>query len=127
MKPGRELDALIAEKVMGYKVFRWGDSDSLFVAPNKAAFDYACNGDTLTCYVDSERGFCFTMSNYSTKIEDAWQVIEHLITNSSWEFYLTHQYNGWNCLFESPDKPIASGSADTAPHAICLAALEVVK
>lgn len=73
MKAGRELDALVAEKVMGLIVPEWGE-------------------DTLCPYCGSEMRYCGTGSRcstcqewrygrykeYSTDIAAAWEVVERL-------------------------------------------------
>lgn len=109
MDPGSELDALIAEKVMGFKVGRFGHGDPLEIITPRSEF--------------------FPIPNYSTSIEAAWEVVEKL--------GILH---GAFTLIQHPDsQPFSAltgkwhsgfgkfvGEADTAPHAICLAALKAV-
>lgn len=95
MKAGRELDALVAEKVFGY-VF----ADAF-------------------------------LAHYSTDIADAWQLIErhphyvYVIRSNEdkytgkWKEHMT-----WRCRFYAPEK--FEIEADTAPLAICLAALKAL-
>ena len=87
MKPGRDLDALIAEKVMG-----------------------------------SENN----CPHYSTDITAAWEVVEkfHKID-------VSHTFDGWFCSIDTSDEYGQNGTwshaqGQSAPHAICLAALNVV-
>lgn len=111
MKPGRELDALVAEKVMGdYISDREGEPGSW-------------------------RGPDFTpLPQYSTDISAAWEVVEKIINHSDyvcWE--LSSEWKGDGAKSDYPfyarfclgngDK---TAGADTAPHAICIAALKVV-
>ena len=111
MKAGRELDALIAEKVMGWKVDR-------IVEHNNTT------GDELLHIFGPDK-----FPHYSTQIADAWLVVEKLgkddwtytiVGNSSYNRcdlrkWLSH--NNWAHLYSD---------ADTAPLAICLAALKAV-
>ena len=65
MNPGRELDALVAEKVMG-----WTYSQSAMVWYPSGLHPMA-------------NVFGHTIPNYSTSIEAAWQVVEK-ITSDHW-------------------------------------------
>jgi len=93
MKPGRELDTLVAEKVMGL------------------------NHDKLDGYP----------AYYSTDIAAAWEVVEKLIPDC----FLTLQWiEGWEVSHFEPGPygghmHLAHG--DSAPHAICLAALKALE
>jgi hypothetical protein len=100
MKAGRELDALIAEKVMGF--------DKRIVS-KVDGMPYA---DVL---------------HYSTQIADAWLVVEKFPNvaifgpNDSW---LVRFSDDDGSIYTHPvDEP---ARADTAPLAICLAALKAV-
>jgi len=100
----RKLDALVAEKVMGEKLF-----DSTIPAK-----------DELGRFVD--RGiFPQTVPNYSTEIAAAWEVVEackslHIISRNN------DEPNDWIIGAYDPDRVLAKTS--TAPLAICLAALK---
>jgi hypothetical protein len=107
MKPGRELDELIAERVMGLQR-GWLTS----VRDDLTGFEIY-GGDSL--------------QKYSTDIAAAWEVVEKLLadgwelteagysrTTRKWDFTF-----GNGCSFDGP-------LCDTAPHAICLAALKAV-
>lgn len=116
LKAGRELDALVAEKIMGLGPERW---------------DPPCFWYHTTDDAEPRSGWCYTCSKaicevpgeprrYSTSISDAWLVVEKMAAHpTNWYFmvgpdgYLTAENGG-------------SGfdiCADTAPLAICLAAL----
>lgn len=108
MKAGRELDALVAEKVMGWdlvptrhlvrlRYFRQPGTDS------RAARE--------RCY----------LPRYSEDIAAAWGVVEKL---SGYERKLEECSEGWCFTFEAGEE--FWGQADTAPLAICLAALKAV-
>jgi hypothetical protein len=102
----REIDRLVAEKVMGLKI-----DDYYFVLDEKGLRE----GELL---------------NYSTNIEDAWRVVEKLkntgdvliakdFDDNQWEVEITIWQN------ESIHKHFVV-KAETAPLAICLAALKSV-
>lgn len=103
MEPGRELDALVAEKVMGWNVF-----------PHKPDFQIE--------YKD-EQGFqyVFRLDEFepSTDISAAWEVVEKMgpFTQLTSESY--HNKVIWHGSFSVVD----SAEADTAPLVICRAAL----
>lgn len=110
MKPGRELDAMIAEKVMGWrdvceKVYSNGERDWLGKHP--------------------ERGATFSIQRYSTDANHAWSVVEKLRE--------LHP-DGWVCVLvgvgDEIQVSVSTGAHEfdatgvTLPHAICAAALK---
>lgn len=96
MKAGRELDSLIHEKVFGQD-------------PRQEPYQRP-DGAMVYPFVPE----------YSTDIAAAWQVVEKLTEG---EFHLSRCYGGgWECELGAPY--ISFG--ETAPLAICLAALEAV-
>ncbi len=104
MKPGRELDALVAEKVMGYETVYSG----------------------ANYYV--ERTYS-PVPLYSTDISAAWEVVEKLACMKD-EVNVFYDCGAWFCntgVDANGEWSIErSGSCATAPHAICLAALKAV-
>lgn len=109
MKPGRELDALVAEKVMGL----------------------------TSSEVEIHRQFwldgCFSnLPHYSTDIAAAWEVVEKLTSKKQPHFQLSlcdsYTENPKWCAEFDLDRPFKRviAKAETAPHAICLAALKAV-
>ena len=104
---GRDLDALIAEKVMKLQVIRFS-GNPLVYATTKSDED----GKYLPCY--------------STAIADAWTVVEKL----GKAFEVHYREGAFSCLIEEGDEVtahyIAEATAETAPLAICLAALKAV-
>ena len=113
MEPGRELDALIAEKVMGWRKTRGGYTNDL----------------TKQWSVPEKQ-----LPLYSTSIKAAWEVVEKL-RGKGYYFDLDGDKDGgargelipWIAEFSNVNKKKYSGYAKTAPHAICLAALEAIK
>lgn len=115
MKPGHELDILVAKKVM------------------KLSLEYIdVQNDGKHVWYSHDNDF-FTTPSYSTDIEAAWEVLGKL-----WELEVTHYKSGvfrhydlvsdkhwWTCDIFT-EKVHVQASSDTAPHAICLAALKAV-
>lgn len=118
-KPGRKLDALIAEKVFGAKIIR-------------SAFH---EGDpVISCdFPERKMGEMFPhLPNFSTEIQDAWLVVEEMQSNK-WVFRiespycnripsLWRAYFGWKCVHDDDFDNYASESEIPA-ESICLAAL----
>lgn len=104
LKPGRELDALIAEKVFGDKPIR------------------------TDCEVYNRHGGW--LRPYSSSIEAAWEVVEKMTARPGFELdcQITPAKGpgglGWYCNFGDSRH---GEYGETAPHAICLAALKAVR
>lgn len=105
LKPGRELDALIAHKVMGLEVHNGFEvvGEGAFRAPSRA----------------------FPVKRYSTDIAAAWEVVDSLRSRFEGFYWnLNETYDGmWTVNFWPKGSEL---NGDTAPHAICLAALKAV-
>lgn len=99
MKPGKELDALIAEKVTG-----WKPSGLLGKDHKYAVKEF------------------YEPPHYSTDIAAAWEVVDKIAPLD--DFRLAFRNGEWFAEFSSMINQFAQ--AGTAPHAICLAALKAV-
>ena len=120
MVAGRELDALVAEKVMGMELL-----------PLKEAPCPYCGDEMRFC---GERSRCTTCGEwryspakeYSTDIAAAWEVVEKLKAGG---FSLIAEWDAhdemWYVVFSNVSS-YKAGEADAAPHAICLVALAAV-
>lgn len=106
MEAGRELDVLVAEKVMGLRVTTF------------SGYDIA----TSCVIVDANDTITDRVPHYSTEIAAAWQVVELFGVRHSLSLY---QVGRWYCNFLVGGKRLEA-CAPTAPHAICLAALRAV-
>lgn len=119
LPPGYELDVLIAEKIMGWRILSHWD----------------CEG-TIKHLVDENQ--CEVrppeIKPYSTSIAAAWEVVEKL---NKWKFTLTWQFffggggSELKAYATAIFDPVLTSrredlfvKAETAPHAICLAALK---
>jgi hypothetical protein len=105
MEAGREMDALVAELVMGWEKRVFGDGVDYWHLPGGAI-----------CELDAP--------HYSTDIAAAWQVVEKL----PFSVYVEVRWDGKNAeaWFDSGSQTWEA-SAPTAPLAICRAALLAVQ
>ena len=117
MNAGRKLDRLIAETILGLRVVETDDCngiDNLWVEPAREEND---------------------LRSFSTDIAAAWEVVEAMKSHPRGVLTLVTPTD--DCIkyraffskkcFENLDKyPNQIGMGNTAPHAICLAALHAV-
>lgn len=104
MKPGRDLDALVAEKVMELKTWI-GDDENLYLVNMLAQ-----------------------VRRYSTDIAAAWEVVEKM-QEKDFAIILDNMKNflgGWQCQFERGKECVYLCEGESAAHAICLCALEAM-
>jgi ABA sandwich protein len=106
MPAGREMDALIAEKVMGHEVKR----DVVMWREGNASLEPYSEGFTV-------------LAHYSTDIGAAWEVVEKIQTGELrlHEHKLLRTY--YLAEFHEPGGSTFMVRAETAPLAICRAAL----
>jgi hypothetical protein len=111
MTAGRELDALIAEKVMGWR--KRGNTDYGHLIPpgeveeDRVVWPYPC---------------------YSTEIEAAWELVEKMLAEYGQEVRLVRfAGHGWSAEFLGLAGNPAFCTGTSAPHAICLAALAATR
>jgi hypothetical protein len=120
MPAGRELDRLIAEKVFGWRNLEWhkANHDRRFYSPEG-------------WYGEGPDDKCFLAERYSTDIRDAWQVVEKL-REGKLDVMLGTCDGGWHCRIATDAgtpsfwREVADEVEDTAPLAICGAALETL-
>lgn len=111
VEAGRELDATIAERVMG-----WTRVD-----PNRSA-------DPIYSGFDHDFGL-IDLPKFSTDIGDAWQVVEN-IARRGWKMDVQNRFWptwGAHVHFPAPNYAHVFETADSAPLAICKAALQAVQ
>ena len=136
LEAGRELDALVAEKVMGWTwcagprpfdgmIMRW-----LF-APGKEKLSLAKGNEPMGS---------LSMPHYSTDVAAAWEVVERLVDDGHCPGLIFDDNGHWalplegtqNCPMGPGPQDIATSFfieadmwAETAPLAICRAALRL--
>lgn len=112
MKPGRELDALVAEKMMGLEI---------------ANYTGETHEGIRVIRVNNPSKVVLAPKPYSTDIAAAWEVVEKMASVANeWTF----EFRYTNVAVRVTDNNLNGISVlevqDTAPHAICLAALKAV-
>jgi hypothetical protein len=113
MEAGRELDALVAEKVMGHKV-TWDRWCRILDDPKPTDPMEPFFGDTN-----------IRVSTYSSNIEYAWAVVERMRADG-YGFYMELCKDVWFAYFDKDNtfnELIKGGEHATAPLAICASAL----
>lgn len=130
----RDLDALIAEKVMGYVWSRsetapagWAGPNGDLLAPWRWLVRSGSRG--YVPVIGGESRFIDNLRHFSTDIRAAWEVVELLNRKGRWPQiqYGPNEdgFESWHVELVNPcDVKIA---AETAPLAICLAALKAVE
>lgn len=121
MESGRELDLIVAERVMGWRGVG-------YPAPGRHP-DGVYTGQELMGYPVGSHNWC-EVPYYSTDTAAAWKIVENLNARG-WrvEVFSTArvgvdvQISKWGGPHHEGDY---ADSAPTAPHAICLAALRAV-
>jgi len=127
MKAGVELDALVAEFVMEWT--RWRDPE---LGTDTEYWNQG--GEWAPFQVNDDKATGPDIWAPSTSIADAWEVAEHLMvrmqisSRSDDAIWLTKGYltDEWACQFNTPGGFVGVKGEDTAPLAICLAALKAV-
>lgn len=117
MKPGRELDKLVAEKVMNligdYRMCGYCGSEMRYC------------GDRSRCTQCGEWRYG-PYKEYSEDIAAAWEVVEKMQEKHSFSL---NSKRGWaHASFMGGDLgKVVMAQGDSVPHAICLAALKAVE
>lgn len=147
MKPGRDLDILIAEKVFTLKICtctdeevdKWKREGSRVYSPFYPTFEPSRFGSHNNCNKCGDRYFSTSWdgpNSYSTDIAAAWEVVEKFIKDGKHINIAYYQKLGPN--IDGPPYEahwtvtgiyawdLEKAQAETAPHAICLAALKAV-
>ncbi len=129
---GAELDRLVAERVMGW---RWHqppkydyhgplpEQGAVLVPPgfDEKGFEWPPKGVIPV-------GFFCSAFNPSTNIAHAWEVVEKMNAAGLWQLLSQDWAFNWCCGFAKAGEFGPSGGwCDTAPLAICRAALKMVQ
>ena len=112
MRAGRELDALVAEKVMGWTNTR------------EQAFEVT-RGQLVLIGVSPDGDDLAPVPEFSTDIGAAWSVVERMVRDGH-NVELKYTANGWQCVVEWHFEESPFALADEAPLAICRAALRML-
>ena len=136
----RELDVLVAEKALGMRVERirtnWYHHEILcFFEPGCDLMVYsydenACNAMMYRNGVDESAGVAAPLPYYSGEIEAAWEIVDALglmVCPSLTGNWGAGRFKGTMGLGDGAKRYCEPGTwaeSDTAPRAICLAALK---
>lgn len=108
MQAGREMDELIAEKVMGWKRGNTKYGEMPWYPTGK-----------IPCGHRGRLG----VPCYSIEIEKTWNLVEWM---KDWNMELNWYGNDWEASFDTDEDGEYYAIAPTAPLAICRAALKAV-
>lgn len=126
LKPSRELDALVADRVL-----QW---------VRKTTYEHDCGPGWIGCTASQDRGEFFpdrggqhSLPFFSEDIEAAWKVVDKLRRDPTRAISITWTGTHWQAeILTFTDESMAyqafelQSTGETAPHAICLAALKAV-
>ena len=133
MEAGKELDTLVAEKIMNHPMPDFIPEDALDLYLSGRAIHY--DSWTCVCLYDEGDTPKWVPDPYSTDISAAWQVVEKLTEewtkgNKPISIDVSYDCGAYEAKIETWDEdkcdwnePIFSGAYDAAPEAICKAAL----
>jgi hypothetical protein len=133
LKPGRDLDVIVAREVMGLEVYESRNAYFKARAPHAAQYDVNI---PHPAYYHAKFELALVVPDFSTNLVEAFGLVELMRKTHSFNghngFMLIGQEPGddpvpdhlWYCEFSQPSWSEASG--DTAPFVICLAALKAV-
>lgn len=123
---GRELDALVAEKVMEFKRYAMSRHASRYILLQEPWEGMVTAHEDAEPYADCLR----EVPPYSTDTTAAWQVVEKLMADG-FHYQLTYLNSTigapfWSCSFNKSTFLDNYGSAPNAALAICRSALRAV-
>lgn len=132
LPPGRELDALVATEIMGWRLFEhsgetWATTRRAGVNNSAYKIESQDVGDHLM-FAGRKYGFFPPGWSPSTDIAAAFEVVEKLHA-LGWYWSIAQQIAPEEpgiLVVLANDDGMAEGFAATAPYAICLAALDAV-
>ena len=116
LSPGRELDAAVATKVIGWHDVKWQPIANAF--GEKVLDEYAGHppNDLLKNAI---------IPRYSTSIQAAWDVLEKMKATATFAAVVSGKGAPWVCKINLGVKFVEE-KADAAPLAICAAALKAL-
>lgn len=135
MKPGRELDALVAEKVMGIQKLH--PHEIVEYEDTYYTKCLVCGQSNATTDFHLEESQCGEFKKYSTDIAAAWEVVEKLSEKFAYcieKGHSMHQITVWIVPpqgdgFHTVEDLMETHSVSSCslPHAICLAAVKAIE
>ena len=126
---GRELDITVHQRVFGKKVEK---RTALIGKINgrEISKDFYSDPDDNTQYLHVTDGYTGMIPSYSTSIQDAWKVVEHLTKKGYW---FDISYNGEEVAIDIDrlvgklwNKVVEEYTGASVPDTICRASLRVL-
>ena len=137
MPAGREMDALVAEQVMGWKIVQGSEWN-----PSREAMDQIPYEPHLVCWMDGTLNLYRPLDNPvhgwsmqedwypSSDIAAAWMVVEKISLLHNWDLCPIEWKSNYSihtvCFVIYDSTTSYTGKGSTAPLAICRAALKAV-
>lgn len=120
MPAGREMDAMVAERVMGWKLNMGGR----VVRPDGSSF----KGPVEDRWLDPNPHYQqYSLAPYSTDIAAAWKVVEKMLELDFHCVLGARSRSAYACYFtKDPHAKTETDYTSSAPLAICRAALKAV-
>ncbi len=125
---GRELDALIAEKVMGWTLIKITPEQGRELLNMESGYSAAARVHLVTCHLEGVWGqpdgsITRDLPLYSTDIAAAWEVVGELL-KKHWYLRIECHQGRWFVWYDNQNEADDLAEAEAAPLAICLAALK---
>lgn len=138
MKAGPELNALIAEKIMEWEwrerignkgaIWLFAPDDPLDMKGHSPVGEFQkCARPGFSNEYQLKSALLYKLPHFSEDIAAAWTVLMHLRETQQLYFTVETVYRGFGCrIYHDTDNPFGTALEDTAPLAICLAALKAL-
>ena len=126
MNAGRELDALVAEKVMGWREVRCNVGGNIPYGEPDDDWNRDARADPAHGFTGIPRVHREEVPDYSTSIAEAWLVVEKLSGQFAVNLSCTSQPVRWLCEFSRSENVWFNAHGRTPAEAICLAALKAI-
>jgi hypothetical protein len=131
LEAGRELNALIAEKIMGWKWYAYTHELARALFEDAPARQLLGLGYIIPATMNEPiaEGALEEVEPYSTDIAAAWEVVKHAIKTKGAHWEIASGSLGWQAAVVTPDHgtSMAIERGESAPLAICRAALKVAE
>ena len=119
LEPGSELDALVAEKVMGWKKWRGVDGYDVWIRQETDGWTHTVARESWPA---KQMWAAFQEWKPSSNMSNVWEAVEKL-QSMGWTWQMSVERG----VFRAYCRASSQGESDISmPHAICLAALRVV-
>ena len=105
MKPGNELNAIVAEKIFGWEIYQDQDQRD-------------------RSYVKHNAGGGYLLPDFSCDMGAAYQVVQEMIKRDYVNRFTMVETQSWHKCYFGKDNDEFAEKGESVPHAICMAALK---